>query len=213
VAERFQPEERWQARVAVLVCAGLYLLLPSRLAVGPHWIEPILVVLLLIPISIQHQRRPDNDPWVRYLSLVLIAVVTVTNCISVGLLIHHLLNTSVNQGRELIYSAVAIWVTNVIVFGLWFWELDRGGPGARAKASSRFPDLQFPQMENPNLAPNDWRPAFLDYLYTSFANGTSFAPADAMPMTHRAKALFTAESVVSLMTIAIVGARAVNILH
>jgi uncharacterized membrane protein len=213
MAESFQPEERWQARAALLVCAGLYVLLPSRLAVGPRWIVPILVVLLLVPISLRHHQRPDNDPWVRYLGLLLIAVVTVANCMSVGLLVHRLLDANVTQGRQLIYSAVVVWVTNVIVFGLWFWELDRGGPGARAKADPRFPDLQFPQMENPSLSPKGWRPGFVDYLYTSFANGTSFAPADAMPMTHRAKALFAAESVISLMTIAIVGARAVNILH
>ncbi len=206
-------EQRWQARVALLACVGLYLLLPSRLSVGPRWLEPVLVVLLLVPLSVRHQRRPDNDPWVRYLGLTLSAIITAANCTSVGLLVHHLLDARVTQGRQLIYAAVSIWVTNIIVFGVWFWELDRGGPGERAGENPRLPDIQFPQMENPSLAPKDWRPEFLDYLYTSFANGTSFAPADAMPMTHRAKALFAAESVVSLVTIAIVGARAVNILH
>ncbi len=206
-------EQRWQARVAILACAGLYLLLPSRLSIGPRWIVPILLVLLLIPLSIRHQRRPDNDPWVRYLGLALIAIITASNCTSVGLLVHHLLDSRVTQGRQLIYAAVSIWATNVIVFGLWFWELDRGGPGARAGENPGLPDIQFPQMENPSLAPSDWRPAFLDYLFSAFANGISFAPADAMPLTHRAKALWASESVISLVTIAIVGARAVNILH
>ncbi len=206
-------EQRWQARVAILVCAGLYLVLPSRLSVGPRWVEPVLLVLLLIPLSIRHHRRPDNDQWVRYLGIVLSAIVTLTNFTSVALLVHHLLDARVTQGRQLVYSAVAIWATNIIVFGLWFWELDRGGPGVRAGEHPGLPDIQFPQMENPSLAPSDWRPEFLDYLYTAFANGISFAPADAMPMTHRAKALFAAESVVSLVTIAIVAARAVNILH
>jgi uncharacterized membrane protein len=206
-------EQRWQARVAILVCAGLYLVLPSRLSIGPRWVEPVLLVLLLIPLSIRHHRRPDNDQWVRYLGIVLSAIVTLTNFTSVALLVHHLLDARVTQGRQLVYSAVAIWATNIIVFGLWFWELDRGGPGVRAGEHPGLPDIQFPQMENPSLAPSDWRPEFLDYLYTAFANGISFAPADAMPMTHRAKALFAAESVVSLVTIAIVAARAVNILH
>ena len=113
----------------------------------------------------------------------------------------------------LIYSAVSIWLTNVIVFGLWYWEVDRGGPHLRAGNDKLLPDLQFPQMENPALAPRGWRPRFHDYLYTSFANGTSFAPADAMPLTLRMKALFATESVVSLVTIAVVAARAVNILR
>ncbi len=199
--------------MAILVCAGLYLVLPSRLSIGPRWVEPVLLVLLLIPLSIRHHRRPDNDQWVRYLGIVLSAIVTLTNFTSVALLVHHLLDARVTQGRQLVYSAVAIWATNIIVFGLWFWELDRGGPGVRAGEHPGLPDIQFPQMENPSLAPSDWRPEFLDYLYTAFANGISFAPADAMPMTHRAKALFAAESVVSLVTIAIVAARAVNILH
>ncbi|MHB1252452.1 MAG: hypothetical protein ACYC0I_10030, partial [Acidimicrobiales bacterium] len=111
------------------------------------------------------------------------------------------------------YSAVAVWLTNVIVYGLWFWEMDRGGPHLRAGVDTLLPDLQFPQMENPQLAPANWRPRFVDYLYTSFANGTSFAPADAMPLSMRAKALFASESIVSLITIAVVAARAVNILR
>ena len=117
-----------------------------------------------------------------------------------------------SQGRNLIYSAVSVWLTNVIVYGLWLWEIDRGGPHLRAGGETDLPDIQFPQMENPQLAPKDWRPSFLDYLYTSFANGTSFAPADAMPLTSKAKVLFASESVVSLVTIAVVAARAVNIL-
>jgi hypothetical protein len=137
---------------------------------------------------------------------------TLANVVSMALLVHHLLNSSVSQGRNLIYSAVAVWLTNVIVYGLWFWEVDRGGPHRRASGEKLLPDIQFPQMENPGLAPEHWRPRFTDYLYTSFANGTSFAPADAMPLTLRAKVLFTSESLVSLITIAIVAARAVNIL-
>jgi uncharacterized membrane protein len=99
------------------------------------------------------------------------------------------------------------------LYGVWFWEIDRGGPHRRASKDKLVIDLQFPQMENPNLAPDNWRPHFTDYLYTSFANGTSFAPADAMPLTFRMKVLFTTESVVSLVTIAVVAARAVNILR
>ena len=207
-----QPEPRWPASLALLACVGLYLVLPNRLVVGPHWIVPTLVALPLIPLSARKHRHPDDSPWIRQATMGLIALVTLANVISMALLVDHLLHAHVSQGRNLIYSAVSVWMTNVIVFGLWLWEVDRGGPHRRASGEKLQPDVQFPQMENPDLAPPNWRPRFVDYLYTSFANGTSFAPADAMPLSLRAKALFASESVVSLITIAVVAARAVNIL-
>jgi uncharacterized membrane protein len=207
------PEPRWPASLALVVCVALYLVLPNRLVVGPHWLLPVLVALPLGPLSARKHRHPDESAWIRKATIGLIGLVTVANVTSMVLLVHHLLVGKVSQGRPLIYSAVAVWLTNVIVYGLWFWEVDRGGPHLRASGAKLQPDLQFPQMENPNLAPEHWRPRFTDYLYTSFANGTSFAPADAMPLTLRMKALFTTESIVSLVTIAIVAARAVNILR
>lgn len=207
------PEPRWPASLALLACVGLYIVLPNRLVVGPRWLVPVLVALPLIPLSARRHRHPNDANWVRVLSLSLIGVVTVANITSMALLVQRLLNTNVSQGRNLIYSAVSVWLTNVIVYGLWFWEIDRGGPHRRAGVDTLWPDLQFPQMENPSLAPKDWRPNFFDYLYTSFANGTSFAPADAMPLSRLAKTLFASESVVSLITIAVVAARAVNILR
>jgi uncharacterized membrane protein len=169
--------------------------------------------LPLVPLSATKHRHPNESQWVRRLTITLIGVITLANVTSMALLVHHLLNANVSQGRSLIYSAVAVWLTNVIVYGLWYWEMDRGGPHLRVGVDPLLADLQFPQMENPHLAPADWRPRFVDYLYTSFANGTSFAPADAMPLTIRAKALFASESIVSLITIAVVAARAVNILR
>jgi uncharacterized membrane protein len=207
------PEPRWPASLALVVCVGLYVLLPNRLVVGPHWLLPVLVALPLGPLSARRHRHPDESTWIRHVTIGLVALVTVANVTSLVLLVHHLLNSDVSQGRKLIYSAVAVWLTNVILYGLWFWEVDRGGPHRRASGDKILPDLQFPQMENPGMAPENWRPAFTDYLYTSFANGTSFAPADAMPLSLRMKVLFTTESIVSLATIAIVASRAVNILR
>ena len=207
-----RPEPRWPASLALLSCVGLYVILPNRLVVGPRWILPVLVALPLIPLSARRHRHPNESPHIRRATLSLIGLVTLANVTSMGLLVHHLLNAQVKQGRNLIYAAVSVWLTNVIVYGLWFWEIDRGGPQLRAGGPERLPDLQFPQMENPQYAPKSWRPRFTDYLYTSFANGTSFAPADAMPLTLLAKSLFLGESIVSLVTIAIVAARAVNIL-
>ena len=208
-----QPEPHWPAALALLTSVGLYIVLPNRLVVGPRWILPVLIALPLIPLLAKRHRHPDEAPWVRQLTIGLIALITLANMISVGLLVHQLLVTNISQGRNLIYSAVSIWLTNVIVYGLWLWEIDRGGPHLRAGGGRPFADIQFPQMENPSLAPPDWRPRFTDYLYTSLANGTSFAPADAMPLTRQAKALFAGESLVSLVTIAVVAARAVNILR
>jgi hypothetical protein len=199
--------------VAIIACVALYFALPNRLVEGPRWLLPVLVALPLIPLSARRHRMPDDATWVRVLSLSLIGLVTLANIISVALLVHHLLVVNVSQGRQLIYSAVSVWLTNVIVFGLWFWEVDRGGPHRRGGVDKLWPDIQFPQMQQSGLAPDDWRPRFIDYLYTSFANGTSFAPADAMPLTALAKILFVTESLVSFTTIAIVAARAVNILR
>jgi uncharacterized membrane protein len=206
-------EPRWQARVALLVCAGLYVLLPSRLAVGPKWLLPVLVVLPLIPLSARHHRHPDQDAWVHILAVALVGIISVANLVSVVLLIHHVFYAAQIGGRQLLYSAATIWVTNVIVFGIWFWEVDRGGPVRRSGEKPHLPDLQFPQMAQPSVAPSDWRPQFFDYLYTSLANGTSFAPADAMPLTFQMKALFGLESLISFVTIAIVAGEAVNILR
>lgn len=206
-------EPRWPASLALVACIGLYIALPSRLVVGPHWLVPVLVALPLAPLSARKHRRPDESRWIRDVTVGLIALVTLANVTSLVLLVHHLLAGHVSQGRRLIYSAVSVWLTNVIVYGLWFWEVDRGGPHRRASSEKLMPDLQFPQMENPDLAPVRWRPTFGDYLFTSLANGTSFAPADAMPLSLRMKALFAGESIVSFVTIAVIASRAVNILR
>lgn len=204
---------RWPASLALLACVALYVVLPHRLVIGPRWLIPVLIVLLLVPLSTRRHRHPDESPRVRHLTLTLIALVTIANVSSMVFLVQRLLDTSVSQGRALIYSAVSVWLTNIIIYGVWFWEIDRGGPTRRAAGSTSVYDLQFPQMENPTLAPADWDPRFSDYLYTSFANGTSFAPADAMPLSRRMKVLFVSESMVSFVTIAVVAARAVNILR
>jgi uncharacterized membrane protein len=206
-------EARWPASVALLTCVALYVVLPSRLVVGPRWLLPILVALPLIPLSARRHRHPDESAWIRRVVIVLVGIVTVANIISAGLLVHRLLSSNVSQGTQLIYSAVSIWLTNVIIFGVWFWEIDRGGPHRRSGSDKLWPDIQFPQMGNPDLVKGEWRPHFFDYLYTSFANGTSFAPADALPLTLRLKVLFASEAAVSLVAIVVVGARAINILR
>jgi hypothetical protein len=114
---------------------------------------------------------------------------------------------------ELIVTGGAIWLTNVIVFGLWYWEFDRGGPVARVHATHLYPDFQFVQMVSPEMAPPEWEPAFGDYLYLSFTNAAAFSPTDVMPLSRWAKMAMLLQSVISIVTVALVIARAVNILQ
>jgi uncharacterized membrane protein len=143
--------------------------------------------------------------------MTLIAFITLANFIALGELLNALLNHTKAGGQSLVYASVPIWLTNVIVFGLWYWEMDRGGPAVRLRADHRQPDFLFPQMSTPRSAPG-WTPKFLDYLYTSFTNATAFSPTDTMPLTAAAKFLMMIQSLASLLTVALVVSRAVNIL-
>jgi uncharacterized membrane protein len=144
--------------------------------------------------------------------LGLIALVSAANVVSLVLLVHYLLHHNVGNGRSLIFSGIALWVTNVLLFGLWYWELDQGGPLARRTGHTTTPDFLFPQMTEPDHSPEDWRPGMVDYLYVSFTNATAFSPTDTMPLTPSAKTLMAAQALVALVTIGLVVARAVNIL-
>ena len=134
------------------------------------------------------------------------------NVFSLAALTHFLLHHDVSNGRELIGSGVLIWLTNFLIFALWYWEIDRGGPGARAAGHDGPPDFLFPQMTDDRIEPLDWRPQFIDYLYVSLTNATAFSPTDTMPLTPMAKSIMGVQSVVSLVTIGLIVSRAVNIL-
>jgi hypothetical protein len=203
-------EPRWQARIAVAVAAGLYLTLPSRYTLGPVWLFPALEGLLLVVLMVGFTRF--EALLARRLAVALIAVLTVANFVSLTFLVQRLVGGRSVLGQELLYSSIAIWVTNVIIFALWFWELDRGGPEARRSASHPEPDFLFPQMVTPGCSAVGWTPVFLDYLYVAFTNATAFSPTDTMPLTPWAKSLMLVESIASLLTITLVAARAVNIL-
>ncbi len=206
-------ESRVPAALAIVAALALYLLLPNRLTIGPGWIIPVLELAILVPLVVTNPSHTSRDSsGLRALSVALIGLLSVANFTSLGLLVHRLLHGGKAGGRQLIYSAIAIWVTNVIVFGLWYWELDRGGPLARTRPDHRRPDFLFPQMTTPAAADGRWVPRFLDYLYVAFTNATAFSPTDAMPLTPAAKALMVAQSAASVLVIVVVGARAVNIL-
>ena len=212
-------EPRWPASLAVLAILVLYALLPERLTVGPTWIVPALALALLVPLSLAAPHRRPNEPaWARLAALALIALVNLANLGSLILLVQALLQgrTLVGGihlvGPTLLLSSLAIWLTNVLVFALWYGELDRGGPDDRARPQHRHPDFLFPQMTTPGCADARWTPSFIDYTYVAFTNATAFSPTDTMPLTPWAKALMTVQSLASLLTVALVAARAVNIL-
>ncbi len=154
-----------------------------------------------------------HSPLRRTIAIALIGLVSAVNSVSLVLLCHYLLRGGTSNGRELILSGVVLWTTNVLLFGLWYWELDRGGPLVRASESDASVDFLFVQMSEPRHAPLDWKPTLIDYLYTSFTNATAFSPTDTMPLTARAKVLMAAQSLTALVTVGLVVARAVNILQ
>jgi uncharacterized membrane protein len=178
-----------------LVVAAPYVLLAATLLLG-------------LKRLVRHDHR-------REIVIGLLSVVWFFNVLGVVVLVASLIAHSASRitGAQLLASGGSVWLTNAIAFGLAFWELDSGGPVARALATgARKPDFQFPQDENPQLARPGWYPRLWDYFYVSLTNATAFSPTDAMPMTRTAKALMAAESMLSVVTVLLVAARAVNIL-
>jgi uncharacterized membrane protein len=207
-------ESRWPATAAVTIALILQAGLPDRLTIGPWWVIPVLELCLLVPLVIANPSRlTTKSRDMRKLSIALIALINAANITSLALLVDTLVNGSKVNGKQLILAAVGIWFTQVIVFGMWYWEIDRGGPVARTTPDHAAPDLLFPQMENPKVSPRRWYPTLIDYMYVSLTNSTAFSPTDTMPLSIRSKLLMSAQSLVSLTTIAVVGARAVNILQ
>jgi uncharacterized membrane protein len=200
-------------QLTVLAAIGLQLLLPKRLTAGPTWLVPALEGVLFIGLFLATPRQLEQEhPRRRRIALGLTAFVSAANIFSLAELTHHLLHHNVSKGRELVISGTLIWLTNFLIFALWYWELDRGGPGRRAAGHDAPPDFLFPQMSDDRIEPRDWRPRFIDYLYVSLTNATAFSPTDTMPLTPMAKSIMGVQSVVSLVTIGLIVSRAVNIL-
>jgi uncharacterized membrane protein len=203
----------WPAQAAVAVTIVIAFVQPERVTPGPSWVLPgIEAMLLVVLAAVTPRRATSHSVPRRRLTLVVVGTVTAANAASLALLVNHLIGGQSAGGRELVLSGMGLWMTNVLLFAVWFWQLDRGGPEERFLAPDAPVDFQFPQMENPELAPHGWRPGFADYLYTSLTNATAFSPTDTMPLTHTAKFLMAIQSVVALATLGLVVARAVNIL-
>lgn len=209
------PEPRWPAVVAILAVGGLYTALPAALTLGPRWLFPSLVLALLLPTVVSHHtgRHRLNSVF----ALLVDGLLTIGLIISVILLIGAL-PTRNESPLALLLSAASLWATNILVFALWYWRLDAGGPHQRDKRA-RHPNgaFLFPQTTMSKEAlraagQQDWSPDFIDYLFLAFNTSTAFSPTDVPVLARWAKVLMMLQSLLSLLIIALLAARAVNML-
>ncbi|WP_433599844.1 hypothetical protein ACQPXH_30250 [Nocardia sp. CA-135953] len=206
-------ESRWAATLAVLVIVVLQVA-PPELRKQPAWfVLPVLEVLLLGVLVVANPFRLNREErWLRNGGLLLIGLLSLATAVSAGRLVFRLIDRSLTDPVEILLSGGAVWLTNMVVFGLCYWEFDRGGPAARAHARKPLPDFLFVQMQSPELAEPEWEPQFVDYLYLAFTNATAFSPTDVMPMSRWAKATMMLESAISLVLVILVIARAINVM-
>ena len=201
--------------VAVLVTGFLRALLPAQLRVGNRWLLLVIVVVFLGVLIIGDPGRIDRDrPWLRVLTVGMIGVITVANAASAVALAVDIVNNNfayTSNGKMLFLGGTAIWLTNIIAFALWYWDLDRGGPVARARGSAAPAALVFPEMSNPDYVGTDWYPKFVDYFHFSFSTATSFSPSDVSAIRPWMKLTMIAEESTSLILAVLVISRAVNI--
>ncbi|WP_094294735.1 hypothetical protein [Mycobacterium neumannii] len=212
---RGDPESTMPVLIAVVAVMALQLAIPKDYTLVPRW--PLVVLeglLLLALLAINPRVMTRRTRFGRYTTWVLLAAITLDNTLSaVVLAVGILSGDESNDAAVLLGSGASIIVTNVIVFGIWYWELDRGGPFARRAGERPYPDFLFPQMTTPHVAEPDWRPTFIDYLYVSVTNVMAFSPTDTMPLARWAKMMMTVQAIVALGTAGLVVARAVNVLN
>lgn len=208
-------ERRWPMALAIIVVITLTALLPSSVRPESLWALSV-VGLLLVALVIADPGRIDRSTrLVRLLSLLLIVALILSAIVSTSLLIRELVagDDLAKSATKLLLVGYAVWTSNNIVFGLLYWQVDGGGSVARASARPANPDLAFPQHMNPTLAPHNWRPLFIDYLYLGFTNALAFSPTDVMPLVPWAKITMALQSVISVTILGLVIASAVNALN
>ena len=208
-AHPLRVETRWPVAFAVLAVTLLLTTLPDRVTVAPVWAPYVLAIALIMLTS-----APER--WFRIertITLIFFVVAGSGMIVDLTVLIAEMVRRSGEvSGIQLLTSSVAMWVLNVLTFSLLYWQLDRGGPEARANRASPWPDWLFPQEGAPRDVPSGWRPTFVDYLFLGYSTATAFSTTDVMPLTSRAKMLMMLESTISLATIVAVMSRAINIL-
>jgi uncharacterized membrane protein len=207
-------ESRWPVAAVIVVAIALQVALPDQLVLQSRWLLPSLELVLLVALVLANPYRLNREStMLRAGSLALTGLISLANAWSASLLVLGLVHgRGSDDAAGLLATGAAIWLTNIIAFALWYWQFDRGGPAKRANARQSLPDFQFVQMQSPELAHPEWEPEFVDYLYLSFTNATAFSPTDVMPLSRWAKLTMLIQSVVSLVTLVLVIARAVNIL-
>lgn len=203
---------RWTAIIGVLVIGILYFALSARLTFGPSWLLLALEVPFLLPLIFSRvTRRTLPHRTIRFLALALLAIITAGLAASIALLVIELTQAhSGIQANTLLHDAGLLWFSNILVFGLWYWEIDGGGPRKRHEAGHQAADFMFPQQADGNKT--GWAPQFADYLFVAFTGATALSPADTYPLTQQAKLLMMIEAILSLTIIVLLAARAVNIL-
>ena len=204
----------WHAQLTLLVVVGLQIGLPDAVSFGSRYVVAILELLLILALSFTTPRRRVYDSRLRRTNVLLLAgAITLVNAVNLYAVLYHLLHRAPQvDGRQLIIAGIKIYITNIIIFGLWYWEMDGGGPGQRRAIKTHQQDFLFPQHQDPAYRSKDWAPTYLDYLYVSSTNAMAFSPTDTLPLSRRAKMLMLLQAFVSLLTIAVGAARAVNIL-
>lgn len=210
-------EHWWPVALAVLAVVGMHVALPTKYRINPPWALPAVLLVLLAVLIIGDPGRIDRQkPWLRTTTSVMIAALTLANLFSAGRLISAIITVNkvfANNPLGLLATGTTVWVTNVIAFGLWYWDLDRGGAAARAHRPQADPAFVFPEMQHTEYTSADWVPKFADYLSLSFWTATAFSPTDVSAVKRWAKLLMMTEAVVSLAIGILVIARAVNILR
>ncbi len=210
-----KPEPRWQALLALVAIGGIYLALPSWFIVGPTWLLPALIVVLLVPTIMTH--RTGRHSLNHALGILINAIITIALIGSVVLLVTALPSHR-DEPLRLLGSGAALWLTNVLVFALWYWRLDGGGPTVRdqrrefGSRSFVFPQMQIEKVERGRFSVERWRPGFVDYLFIAFTQSSTFGPTDAPLLARWAKALAMCQIFVSLSIVVLLISRAVGIL-
>lgn len=207
---RSRGEPRWPAVLAILAVGGLNAALPEPLSFGPYWLLLAVVCVLLIPTVITY--RTGRHEVNQVLAHLVLGTVTASMIWSLGMLIMRLPSHS-DPPKTLLLSAAALWTANVLVFASWYWRLDAGGPNQRDRRKDHIDGaFLFPQMMLQGEQDRDWRPGFVDYLFLAFNTSTAFSPTDVPVLSRWAKLMMMVQASISLMTVALIAARAVNIL-
>jgi len=205
-------KELWHAQLVLLLAVILQYNIPNELRWGSKITIAVIELILVGSIGITAPKRHISfKSFNRTIAVLLIAVVSFSNLSSLLLVIDGLLNGSQVPGRHLVTAAFAIFITNIIVFSLWYWELDSPGLTGLKKHDAR-PKFDFPQMESKLKECEGWEPTYFDYLYLSTTNASAFSPTDTLPLTHFVKGLMSIQALISLLVVILVTARAVNIL-